>query len=269
MSRGALIVAALLSGCAHGGLAARVEALEARLRTLEVAVRTGGGSGSAPTATMTGPSPSTAAMQADPAAAMLADATRLAREGRVEEPRTLLRELITAYPEGPSAAAARKLYAELQIVGQPAPGLEGTGWLQGVAPAASPTQLYVFFETWCPHCRSHLPKVQAQANVWSDDGLGVVALTRMTRDVTPDQVLALATELGLQIPIGKATESLWQAFGVSGVPAAALVHDGKIVWRGHPANLSDDMLREWLPAVAPPQATPPVASPATPNPGSP
>lgn len=252
-------VVTALSGCAHTGLAARVDALEARLQTLEVAVRTSGPAAAVMTAA--GPSAATAP---DVAASMLADATRLAREGRVEEPRTLLRELITAYPESASAAAARRLYAELQVVGQAAPSLDGTTWLQGAAPSIStnsPASLYVFFEAWCPHCRNHLPKTQAQANVWGDDGLAVVGLTRMTRDVTPDQVLSLAGELGLRFPIGRATEALWQGFAVSGVPAAAVVRDGMIVWRGHPANLSDDLLRELVPAKAPPTPSEPVAAP--------
>ncbi|MFM2162278.1 MAG: Redoxin [Pseudomonadota bacterium] len=240
------LVAMGLAGCAHTGLTARIEALEARLKTLEVAVRTGGANG--PVMMAAG---AAAPAQPDVAASMLADATRLAREGRVEEPRTLLRELITAYPDSPSAAAARKLYAELQIVGQPAPSLDGTTWLQGAAPADPRATLYVFFEAWCPHCRNHLPKTQAQANVWSDNGLAVIGLTRMTRDVTPEQVLGLAGELGLRFPIGRATETLWQGFGVSGVPAAAVVRDGAIAWRGHPANLSDDVLRELLPAEPP------------------
>jgi hypothetical protein len=35
-------------------------------------------------------------------------------------------------------------------------------------------------------------------------------------------------------------------FGVSGIPAAAVVKGGKVVWRGHPARLSEQMLKDWL-----------------------
>ena len=30
------------------------------------------------------------------------------------------------------------------------------------------------------------------------------------------------------------------------VPAAAVVKDGKIVWRGHPSRLSESMIKKWL-----------------------
>ena len=32
------------------------------------------------------------------------------------------------------------------------------------------------------------------------------------------------------------------SFAVTGIPAAALVKDGKVVWRGHPARLDDALL---------------------------
>jgi hypothetical protein len=35
-------------------------------------------------------------------------------------------------------------------------------------------------------------------------------------------------------------------FGVRGIPAAAVVKDGQIVWRGHPARITEDMLKGWL-----------------------
>jgi hypothetical protein len=35
-------------------------------------------------------------------------------------------------------------------------------------------------------------------------------------------------------------------FAVSGIPAAAVIKDGKVVWRGHPGRLTDDMINAWL-----------------------
>ena len=40
--------------------------------------------------------------------------------------------------------------------------------------------------------------------------------------------------------------SLSQYFNVGGIPAAAVVKDGKVVWRGHPARLSEQMLKDWI-----------------------
>jgi hypothetical protein len=37
-----------------------------------------------------------------------------------------------------------------------------------------------------------------------------------------------------------------EAFNVSGIPAAAIVKDGKIVWRGHPARLKPENIDKML-----------------------
>ena len=36
------------------------------------------------------------------------------------------------------------------------------------------------------------------------------------------------------------------AYAVSGIPAAALVKEGKVIWRGHPARLTDELLEQLL-----------------------
>ena len=35
-------------------------------------------------------------------------------------------------------------------------------------------------------------------------------------------------------------------FAVSGIPAAAIVKDGEIVWRGHPGRLDDDLINKLI-----------------------
>jgi hypothetical protein len=35
-------------------------------------------------------------------------------------------------------------------------------------------------------------------------------------------------------------------FNVSGIPAAAVVRDGVIVWRGNPAGLSEAAWKQWI-----------------------
>ena len=36
------------------------------------------------------------------------------------------------------------------------------------------------------------------------------------------------------------------AYAVSGIPAAALVKDGKVIWRGHPSRLTDELVQQLL-----------------------
>ena len=47
-------------------------------------------------------------------------------------------------------------------------------------------------------------------------------------------------------PIAKVGNSLATYFSIGGIPAAAVVKNGKVVWRGHPVRISDKMLKDWL-----------------------
>ncbi|MFT7518621.1 MAG: hypothetical protein ACI9MC_000753, partial [Kiritimatiellia bacterium] len=51
---------------------------------------------------------------------------------------------------------------------------------------------------------------------------------------------------GVTFPIGKDGGELTKFYAVSGVPAAAVVKDGVVVWRGHPAKLDATMIEGWL-----------------------
>ena len=48
-------------------------------------------------------------------------------------------------------------------------------------------------------------------------------------------------------PIAKEQgDEMSKAFNVSGIPAAAVVKNGTVVWRGHPARLDDAKISGWL-----------------------
>ena len=75
----------------------------------------------------------------------------------------------------------------------------------------------------------------------------MIGLTKQTRGVTDEQVTSFIGENKVTYPIAKEQgDSLSQHYGVRGIPAAAVVKDGKVVWRGHPARLTDQMIEDWL-----------------------
>jgi hypothetical protein len=75
----------------------------------------------------------------------------------------------------------------------------------------------------------------------------VVGLTKVNRSSTDDSVRKFITEQAVTYPMGKEKGgNLSTHYGVAGVPAAALVKDGKVVWRGHPARLNDEALNKLL-----------------------
>ena len=77
-------------------------------------------------------------------------------------------------------------------------------------------------------------------------GLQMVGLTKITRSATEEGVTAFIKENKLSYPMAKEGGDLSKTFNVSGIPAAAVVKGGKIVWRGHPGRLTDDQIKGWL-----------------------
>ena len=104
----------------------------------------------------------------------------------------------------------------------------------------------VFWEVWCPHCKKHMPLLNDTYNKLSGKGLKVVGLTRLSKGVSEDKVTSYIAENDLQYPIAKDKGAIAEYFGVRGIPSAALVKDGKIVWSGHPAKITDQDLQGWL-----------------------
>jgi len=51
---------------------------------------------------------------------------------------------------------------------------------------------------------------------------------------------------GVTYPIAKVPSSTARAYTVQGIPQAAVVKDGEVLWLGHPAMVDDDMISGWL-----------------------
>jgi thiol-disulfide isomerase/thioredoxin len=238
-ARAAVAVAGLASGCATTGLREQVSQLEQRVALLEAQVR-----GVARPGTP-GAAPGTNAD--DAAIALYEQAVDLAMKGMAAEARTLAQEILANYASTRAAAPAQRMLAELAVVGREVSDLGVDTWYQSQATLADhPLTLLIFFEVWCPHCQREMPRLQATFDNWRDQGLGVVGVTSLSRGKTAEEVVAFAQSASITYPIGHAAPGTWEAYGVNGVPAAALVRDGVVVWRGHPALLEDDDLRGWL-----------------------
>ncbi|MCB9746211.1 MAG: TlpA family protein disulfide reductase [Alphaproteobacteria bacterium] len=146
------------------------------------------------------------------------------------------------------ASRVARLADELEVIGAKAPPLEVERWFTSQTDfAQGDATLVVFFEEWCPHCRREVPALQKTWEKYGAEGLNVVGLTRVTKSSTEEKVEAFIEQSGLTYPVARmGDDHLSQAFGVSGIPAAAVVVDGEIVWRGHPARLSEEMIRGWV-----------------------
>lgn len=166
--------------------------------------------------------------------------------GDVDAARQALDELQKNYGDTRVASRASRLAKELAVVGMTAPPVEVDYWFQGSVDVNSGTTLVVFWEAWCPHCRRELPNLDETYERLGPEGLKVVGFTKITKSSTEASVRDFIAENEIGFPLAKETGTLTTAYSVSGIPAAAVVKDGVVVWRGHPARLSDETLRGWL-----------------------
>lgn len=171
----------------------------------------------------------------------------------VETAQSLLGQVVEGWPGSKAANRARTDLAALDVVGKTAPELQVERWFADQpSPLSSlrgKTVMLVFWATWCPHCRKEMPHISELYRRYRAQGLEIVAVTRHSKGQTDADVESYVKENGIPFPVAvdrKGATS--QGFGVSGIPAAAIVDpQGKVVWRNHPGRLSDAALAELLP----------------------
>ncbi len=254
-----LLLPLLLSGCA----AHRIQALEAenlalrqelelannRLATLSA---TGGGAGGVVGGRVGPPpmppvDPEEAAKQEVEAMQALLEARTLDDAGEGLAARAIYARIVETWPTGRSAAVARRRVEELVILGRPAPAPQVARWLEGEAPEVSHMQILVFWEVWCPHCVRELPELSARAEALKRQGVTVVAYTRLSKTSTVERVREFYQTYDIRFPTAlEQGEAMSTAYAVTGIPAAAVVKEGVIVWRGHPARLTDELIAKLL-----------------------
>jgi thiol-disulfide isomerase/thioredoxin len=175
---------------------------------------------------------------------------KLVAEGEIEKAKESLAGFNKKYAGTPDIRWVGSLNREFAVIGKSAPeSWVIEKWFQGEAEAnldGRQTTLVIFWEAWCPHCKREMPRLQKLYDDHKAEGLQILGLTKITRSATEDSVRSILAESSVGFPIAKETGELSEYFSVKGIPAAALVKEGKIVWRGHPMRLTDEMLGKWL-----------------------
>lgn len=158
--------------------------------------------------------------------------------------------LMQDYGNTRAAKQAAGLQRELATIGKPAPQTWAIErWFQGEGDIdldSNDTTLVIFWETWCPHCRREVPKLQ---KLWDDkrnSGLQVLGLSQLTKAANDDTMQSFIEEHQLKFPLAKEDGKLSTYFGVGGIPSAALIKNKEVVWAGHPAQLTPAMIDNWL-----------------------
>jgi thiol-disulfide isomerase/thioredoxin len=130
------------------------------------------------------------------------------------------------------------LHAQLVVpkAGDPLPTL-ALNYL-GKQPELSGRPVLVeFWATWCPPCRKSIPHLNRIYEKYKSQGLEIVGIT--------DEDEATVKKFQQQVPMEynvaiNTPQSVYQQFGIEGIPTAFLVNKGgKIVWTGHPMELTE------------------------------
>ncbi len=180
------------------------------------------------------------------ASAMLEQANEAMGKGDAMTAKAMIGIVLNDYGETQAARSATRMARELEVVGLDAIPLVEVVWWQGQYEPGAKATLIVFWEQWCPHCRREMPKTNLQWQRYKDQGLQVIGLTRVTKSATDESAKAMLADQDIGFAIGKELGGISRHYQVGGIPAAVVIQDGKVIWRGHPAKIEDEAIQGWL-----------------------
>jgi len=104
-----------------------------------------------------------------------------------------------------------------------------------------------FWATWCGPCVGAIPHLVKLHEQFSAKGLVIVGHT----DGSSKNLEAFIKQKKIPYVISQG-DDIGNAYGVNGIPHVVLVDvDGKVAWRGHPAELDEKKIEQLLKAVKP------------------
>lgn len=177
---------------------------------------------------------------------------KLIGEGEMGKAKGVMAELDKSYKNTSAwKSLQRRTAPELKVVGKKVPqasiGKNIDSWyVEGETNLDSGVTLLVFWEVWCPHCKKEMPELVELYNARNKQGLKILGLTRLTKSSTEEKVQKFVQDNELNYPVAKENGKIAPMFNVSGIPAAAVVKDGEIIWRGHPNGITDALWDKWL-----------------------
>lgn len=130
-------------------------------------------------------------------------------------------------------------WAQVLKVGDKLPELDLTYLSEEPELEGSPA-IIEFWATWCPPCRESIPHLNEIYKKFKDDGLVIIGISN--EEAAEVKQFMKKTPMNYTVALDEADE-LAAKFGADGIPHAALVNKaGKIVWIGHPMELTEAMI---------------------------
>lgn len=145
------------------------------------------------------------------------------------------------------ALAPAPLRAEFPEVGTAAPALAIAEWLtgeiEGENPLAGKTIILEFWATWCSPCIKAIPHLNA---LQSEFGKQIVFIS--ITDEKPSRVRRFLEKTSMSSSVVLDDQRrTYTAYGVDAIPQTFLIDSAGVVrWYGHPDELTEDGIREFL-----------------------
>lgn len=135
-------------------------------------------------------------------------------------------------------------------------GLPGV-WLQGTPVKEwkkDKVYIFEFWATWCGPCLAAMPHMEQLHQAFKDNPrmqiVGVNVMDRKTPEALKEFIKNRPSPLNYAMAVdvdGKKTKEKWlDPLEVNGIPHAFAVKNGRLIWRGHPARLSKEVMQAML-----------------------
>lgn len=119
------------------------------------------------------------------------------------------------------------------------PSLEHVTWITE-PPTGGKIRLVEFWATWCPPCRESIPHLNEIHQKFGSTELVVIGISKESEQTIRD----FMAETAMEYTIGSdPSGALASALAIEGIPTAFFVKQGKIVWRGHPMEITEELIR--------------------------
>lgn len=128
-------------------------------------------------------------------------------------------------------------------------------WLQGAAPAEwEPGKVYILecWAVWCGPCVAAIPHVNELHKTYGPKGLRVIGVNVWEDGQEKVAAFVKGRGEGMSYPVaytgkGGLFETEWlKPAGVTGIPNAFVVKDGKLLFRTHPMQLTNEVIENLL-----------------------